>query len=241
MIAELPGRSMKGAERGRRRRGGQECSCTAGQCSGKRRRVHDQGTEQWTDQWNVGQRRERSGEFVEASNGYPQHGPHDHWIELRTGSFGEFTAGYFNRIRLLVGPGHGHHGEGVSDRHDAARQRDFLASETAWIPASVPPFVVLISGMHGISEPRRQWGKDPTTFGRVIAKHRPLRLARPTGTVENRGRHGELAHVMEDRPPPQALSLFGIQSQFLAQLLAIGPNAFGVPARTFFVYVKCTY
>ena len=89
-ISELPGGFVKWAERGRhRRRRGQECSRPAGQCSGKRRRVHDQGTEQWTDQWNVGQRRERSGEFVEASYGYSQHGPHDHWIELRTGSFGD--------------------------------------------------------------------------------------------------------------------------------------------------------
>ncbi len=87
---------------------------------------------------------------------------------------------------------------------------------------------MLVGGMEPVAEPWLQWSKHRRRCARVLRERLPFRLCRTAVLVEDLGRHGQLADVVEQGSPTELTEILVAQADLFTEHLGVGPDAFGV-------------
>ena len=155
---------------------------------------------------------------------------HDLGIELPARAIGEFASGGPHRHRLLVGARRGHGVVGVRDGDDPAAERDRVPAETTRIAFAVESLVMLDDRVGPRPEPPQDRRGDLRTFDRMSLHQSPFVIVQGSWLVQDRGRDGELADVVHERGPSQAVSVVLGELELLTEEVGEHPHALRVPA-----------
>ena len=178
----------------------------------------------------IHQQRQRSDGPEHPGKAGTEEGPHAGRVQLRPGDVRELAAGSTYRHRPLVAARRGHHLEDVGHRDDPAREGDVMASETPRIAEPVEPFVVLLDGSAPVAEPLEQRARHRRASGRVAPHDLPLGRVQRGRLVEDPRRHVDLAEVVQQGGPAQAVAGVLRQMQLLREDVGEDPDPFGVTA-----------
>src|SRR5207302_9577228 len=96
------------------------------------------------------------------------------------------------------------------------------------IAAAVPTLVVLADGKRPIPQPLAQGQGDAGALLGVAADDRPFLVVEGPRLVEDPGVDRDLAAVVDERRPSQALLVGGVEVELLGDELAEGAYAFAV-------------
>jgi hypothetical protein len=165
---------------------------------------------------------------VEPPEGDAQEGAHHHRIELHAGGPDEFPAGGAGIHGLFVGTGRRHHLEGIGDGDDPGAERHLTAAQPTWITAAVPPLVVLSDRQGPFSEPWLQRYRQLLPLERMGLDLRPLAGIEGPRLVEQLGRDGHLADVVEERGPAQPVPGGGRQPELVGEEVGVGAHPLGM-------------
>jgi hypothetical protein len=106
------------------------------------------------------------------------------------------AAGLLGRHGLLVRPRRGHDVIGVSDGDDSTRERDVLARDAFRVALAVVALVVLGSRLGPLAQPRSERFDKPVGVLGMVAKDLPLFVCWFAWLVQDLGRDGQLANVV---------------------------------------------
>jgi len=98
------------------------------------------------------------------------------------------------------------------------------------VPGPVVPLVVLDDHRAPLAQPRQQPGCHLCTVGGVRLEQHPLGLGGLARLVQQGGRHVQLADVVQDRGPPQQVTVPRGDAHLFGQQVGEHPDALGVPA-----------
>ena len=175
--------------------------------------------------------RERPHREPQAPERDAQERAHDARIELLAGAARDLVARIDGIARVLVRARRGDHVEDVGDRDDAAGERDAVAGGAVRIALAVPALVVVCDRVRPLAEPRAQRRGEAGAELGMAADQLPLRVRRAPGLVEDLGRHLELADVVQQRGPVEAVDVVAAEPELLRDHLRVGADALGVAAR----------
>ncbi len=167
-----------------------------------------------------------------------QERPHDARIELRARAVRDLTPRSPGVALVLVGAGGCDHVEDICNGHDAAGERDLVALPAARVARAVPALVVVGDGVGPLPEPYPQRLCEPRAEVGVAADRLPLLITRAPRLVEDLGGHLELADVVQQGRPVEAVDLGAPEVHLLRDHLRIRPHALGVAARDAVVRIE---
>ena len=146
----------------------------------------------------IGQRRRRPEEIAEER--------HELRIELCPGVPPQLGDRDVVRDGALVRAVVDHRGIGIGNRDDPGTERDLRRPQAERIPASRVALVVVEDDRSGVLEGRRQLQDDLADPG-MLDHAPPLGAGQLAGLVEDLGRNGDLAHVVEQRGHADSIDL----------------------------------
>ena len=163
---------------------------------------------------------------------------HDARVELLACAARDLLARRDRVARVLVGARGGDDVEDVGDRDDAPGQRDVLTRAAVRVALAVPALVVVGDRVRPLSQPRAQrLGHARAELG-VAADQPPLLVRRLPRFVEHLRGYLELADVVQQRSPVEAIHLVAPEMQLLRDHLRVGADALGVASRDAIVRVQ---
>ncbi|MDA8297088.1 MAG: hypothetical protein M0004_10995 [Actinomycetota bacterium] len=150
-------------------------------------------------------------------------------VEVAPCATSELDAGSLGGHRVLVGANRGHDLEGVCDADDPRTEGDLLRRKPEGITIAVIALVMLLDYQRPLAEPRGQRCDEASAFERVPVDRSPLLFGQRSRFREDPGVNGELAHVMQQRGPPQAITGVVAEVHLLSDHLREDPHALGMP------------
>ena len=207
-----------------RQRGGPERNLGAG-------RHGVPGHAQPGQEGDVGEPGDGADRPTEPPNGDVEERSHYRRVELAPCAPGQFLPGGDSAHRLLVRATCGHDLEGVSDRDDAASERQFVPRQPERVPRPVVVLVVLLDRQAPWAKPGSQWGDEAPALQGVTADLFPFRIVELGFLVEGAGVDGQLAHVMQQGRPAQAVPVGQGEVELVGDHVREGADPFGVAPR----------
>src|SRR5207253_9045513 len=123
----------------------------------------------------------------------------------------------------------GRHGvERVRHGHDSSSQADLVSGQPVWVATSVVALVVLLDGRGPRTEEAGQGLDEASAVDGMAPDPLPLvvvQLARPT---EHADGYIDLADVVKQGGPPQAVDVGRPEAQLRGDQLGVGANALAV-------------
>jgi hypothetical protein len=155
-----------------------------------------------------------------------QRGDHN-GIELRAGVRAQFRERILRRPPGAVGAVAAHRVEGIGAEDDPGDDRDVLAGQAVGVARSV---VALVARPHhaGDRGDLRHRGEDGLALEGMAAHDRPLPLVERAGLVDDLGRHGDLADVVELRDGVQVPAVLARHVEPFGDRLGQGHHVVGV-------------
>jgi hypothetical protein len=124
-------------------------------------------------------------------------GTHDVWVELGTGTGGQFGASCLRAHRPLVAADAGHGVVAVGHGHDPAPEGDLISRQPVRVTGAVVPLVVLGNGACPLPQPTGQRCSQLGPFERMVLHDHPLVVIELVRLVQDMRVNGQLADVVE--------------------------------------------
>ena len=191
--------------------------------SAERRRQREPG-----EQWGMGEPGERPHHDPHAPEGDAHEGPYEPRVELLAGAADDLFASGGRRRRLLVGARRGDHVVDVGDRDDAAGEGNRFSGDAVRVARAVPTLVVVTDCVRPFAEPWRS-GSTSTSpcWGWALSCAHSSSSGFP-GLLRIAALTRELADVVEERRPVQAIELRLGEPEFAAERECVGAYPLGV-------------
>ena len=168
---------------------------------------------------------------AEPPDGDVEESPNYGRVELAACAPGQLLPGGDRAHGLLVGTARGHDLEGVRHRDDAAPERELLPRQPKRVPRAVIVLVVLLDRQAPWTKPGSQRGDEAPALQRMSADLFPFRVVELALLVQGGGVDGQLADVMEQGRPAQAVPVGQGEMELVGDHVREGPDPFGVATR----------
>ena len=151
-------------------------------------------------------------------------------VELRPGARGQLLARRGGGAGPAVGASRGHDLVGVGDRDDPRAEADLLTRQPVGVAHAVPALVVLADRSTPVAQPRQQARDEADALIGVPPDGVPLVVVERAALVQDLGRDGELAEVVDQRGPADPAAVLLRQAHLVGQGVDEGTDALGVAA-----------
>lgn len=173
----------------------------------------------------LGQPGDRPQSRPKGANRDAEHRSDDDGVEMAPRTARQLSSGHRRGLSLLIGADGGHDIKCVGYRHYARPHGDLLAFEAVWVARTVPALVVFQDGACPRPEPFTHWPEHLPTNLRVLMDDVVFVVVQGALFVEDLGRYGQLANVVEQGGPIELVERLGVEAHFVADQAGVGTHA----------------